>query len=493
MTEVHADSFTDFDQEPQNAGGGFLTHLPAIFWQRRWLIIIPLALGLIASLAAALILPSVYRASALMLVQSAQLPADFTDSANSEIVDRRIARIREQITSRPDLISLIEKHSLYRGERNRAPLSDLVARMRDNITLTPTVANASGARSDQRTIAFELAFNYEEPAAAQAVVQDLLNRLLELDATGNATRSVNTVQFLTEQATALETQISALQKQIAAITLQNGGVLGRGGIAIMGGGTGGYDIQIAQLEREIATLTTQKETLGTSDTRDPAVVGAEAQLASARAIYAETHPDVVIAKQRLAQAQEFARDRKADLPVNAIDQQIAFSQSQLAALRATKAQEQSQVAQAVQAQARAPAVQNQIGDLQQQLAALNDQYKTASDRLLAAKATARADDQQMGERLLVVDPPVIPDSPVKPNRPLLVALGIVGGFGFGILLALAVEVLFSPIRDPGRLAAITGAAPIGIIPVIGARANTRASRRRRTFAFWRRGRRSADE
>lgn len=72
----------------------------------------------------------------------------------------------------------------------------------------------------------------------------------------------------------------------------------------------------------------------------------------------------------------------------------------------------------------------------------------------------------MAERLSVVEPPVIPDSPSWPNRILLAALGIGGGLGLGFVLAFAVELFLRPIRDPGALKAILGASPIGIIPVI---------------------------
>lgn len=469
-------------------GGGFISQLPAILWQRRWLIIVPFLIALLAAIVAAAVLPSVYRSSALMLVQSPQLPDAYTGQVNSEVIDRRIARIREQITSRPDLIALIEKHSLYRDKRGSTPLSQLVDTMRDDITLTPTRADVPSARADQRTIAFQLAFNYSDPAPAQAVTQDLLDRVLQLDAMANANRATNTLQFLTEQASGLEKQIAQVQEQISKIVLSHGGILGRAGGIVVGGGGAGYDMQIAQLEREIVSLSAQKSTLGTSDRRDPAVVAAEAQLAAARAVYAENHPDVVIAKQRLAQAEEFARGRKAELPVEAIDQQIAFARSQIAALRAAKARDQGQVTAAMDAQARAPAVENQISELQQQLSGLNDQYRTVSDRLMTARAGVQADDQQMGERLLVVDPPVVPDQPVQPNRLMLLGLGAAAGLAAGVLLALAVEIMLSPVRDPNRLAAITGEPPIGIIPVIGDRVDTgiMGGDRWKKLAFWRR-------
>ena len=340
--------------------------------------------------------------------------------------------------------------------------------MRGAISLTPTMIDSPVGQADQRTIAFELAFEYKEPVAAQAVAQDLMERIVELDASGSSEQATNTVQFLTDQSAGLERQIADIQNRKAVISARNGGVLAGGGMMI-GGGGGSYDIQIAALQRDNSTLLSQRDLARTSDTRDPAVVAAEAALAGARSVFSESHPDVVLAKQRLAEAREFAKGESRKPPLDAIDQQIAFNNSQIAALRAAKGRELSQVSSSLSAQARAPLLQQQLADLDQRLTGLNTQYQTVSGRLLAARAGVRAEDEQMGARLTVVEPPVVPDTPASPNRPLLAAIGLGGGLVLGVLLALAVELLLRPIRDPAALIRLVGHAPLGIIPVIAPR------------------------
>ncbi|MBC2668145.1 GumC family protein [Novosphingobium piscinae] len=454
-----------FDDNQTDGGGEFLAHVPAILWQRRWLIIIPTVLGIIGAVLAALLIPPTYRASALMLVQSPQLGA-MLGADSGEVIDRRIARISERVTSRPDLIALIEKHGLYQDLRKRKPLSEVIETMRDAISLSPTGSDQGASSPQNRTIAFKLSFDYGEAAPAQAVTQDLMQRIVELDATGNSEAATRRVEFLTEQAKGLQTQINEVQGKIAAINAQNGAVLANGGMMMVGSGAGSYDVQIAALQRDTAQLISQRDVARTSDVRDPVVAAAEQALAAARAVYNESHPDVVIAKQRLAEARELAKGNTRKLPLDQIDQQIAFNNSQIAALRAAKAQELSQMSSARSAQARAPLIQTQIADLQSVLAGLNDQYKDVSSKLLAARAGQRAEDEQMGEKLSVVDPPVVPDTPVWPDRLLISVGGIAGGLAVGLVLAFALEFLLRPIRDPGSLAALVGSPPLAMIPVI---------------------------
>jgi polysaccharide biosynthesis transport protein len=453
------------DVEQGVSSGGLLTYLPAVLWQRRWWIIVPVLLGITASVAAALLIPPVYQASAVMLVRSPQLPDEIIGQMNDSLVERRIAAIREQVTSRPDLVELMDRHGLYSEERASEPLADVLEEMRENITLTPSTVDLPGAGADQRTIAFELAFEYGEAAAAQAVTQDLMDRILDLDASGNLEQATNTAQFLTDQAKDLSEKIAVIEGQISDINARYGGILGSGSGVIMGS-SGSYDVQIAALQRDNANLIAQKNIAGTADTRDPLVLNAEAALAAARAVYADNHPDVVMARQRLVEARALARSNNEKLPLDTIDQQIAFNNSQIAALRAAKASEQAQVSAQMSSQARAPLVQQQIDALRQRLSGLNQQYQDVQTRLLAARAGVRAEDEQMGQRLTVVEPPIIPEEPIWPDRLLILALGIGGGLALGFLLALAVELVLRPIRDPKALAALTGVPALGVVPII---------------------------
>jgi uncharacterized protein involved in exopolysaccharide biosynthesis len=452
--------------EREDEGGNILAHLPTIIRERyRWLLI-PAVLSLIAGVAAAFLLPTVYRSTATLLVESPQLPEDVVGTQDGDVVDQRIAKIRQQVLSRPRLIELIQKYRLYSDERARKSLSETIEQMRKATTIEAVSAELQRSGGKSSTIAFTLSFDYKTAAQAQAVAQDMTEQVLLLDATKTSEQAANTVQFLTDQAAALQSQISELENAIETVKAQNGLALSNSGALIFGGSTGGYDAQIIALQRDNAQLAAQKEARKSSADRDPIVAAAEAELAAAQARYSDDHPDVAIARRRLAQARILAASNAAKLPPDMIDQQIASNSAQIAALQAAKAQEVGRLSAAQSAQARGPLVQEQIAQQQQKLDGLNKQYESVSTRLLSAQASAKAETEQKGERLSVIDPPVVPEDPNSPNRPLLIAGGLAFGLGFGLFLILAVELYLRPIRDVLDIRAVTGTMPMVSIPTI---------------------------
>lgn len=453
------------DMEPQR--GNLLMHFPAILRDRYLLVLVPSIALAIAGVVAAFFMPTVYRSAATLLVESPQLPEDVLGEQGVDIVDQRIAKFRQQVLSRPQLIELIQKHRLYTDKRSSKSLSEIIEEMRAATKIEPVssqLQRSSNGRST--TIAFSLSFDYKSAAEAQAVAQDMTEQVLLLDATKSSEQAGSTVRFLTDQATALRSQISEAEKLIEQIKAQNGLALSNPGMMAMGGTGGNFDVQIIALQRDNALLRAQRDARETAASRDPIVAAAEAELAAAQARYSADHPDIAIAKRRLREAERLAASNQAKQPPDTIAQQIAANDAQIEALRTMSAKELGRLASAQSAMAQAPLVEQQIAQEQQKLDLLNEQYESVSTRLMQAEGTARAESEQKGERLSVIDPPVVPDDPISPNRPLLIAGGLVAGLGAGLLLALAAELFFRPIRDMIDIRAVTGVMPLVSIPTI---------------------------
>ena len=453
-------------EESKPALANFLPKLPAIIRDRWLLVVCPTIVFLCVGIAAAFTLPEIYRSSATLLVETPELPNDVL-AADANLVDRRIETFRQQVLSRPRLVELVKKYRLYADERQDASLTDAVTEMRDSIRIEAVSTNTqSSVLGRSSTIAIELSYDYREPSSAQAVMQDITEQIIFLDATQSSEQAGKTVQFLTEQAAAIQSQIDEVAGEIRSITAANGLSLSNPGMLARSDSSGSYDVQVIALQRDNALLRAQRAAEQTAAERDPVVAAAEADLAAAQAKYTENHPDIALARRRLQNARELAASNQERLPDDTIDQQIAANEAQIDALRSIKAQEISNEARAQNAMARSPIIQEQIAQRQERLELFNQQYETVAERLRQAQASAKAESEQMGERLSIIESPNVPQAPISPNRPLLVAGGLAGGLGLGLLLVFALELFLRPIRIPDDILAVTGAVSLGSIPTI---------------------------
>jgi len=449
--------------EEDGGGGGFFGYIPTILWQRRWLIIVPFVVLSTIGVALALLLPPMYRSSATLLVESQELPSTLVSSPLTTIIDQRIAKIREQVLSRGDLIALIEQNNLYEKERRSKPLSEIVETMQKATAVQAVSGDIGQGQQAQNggtsTIAFTMSFDYADPAKAQAVMQSIVSRFLEIDATTMAAQATNTVDFLQDQSRKLQDQIGQIEGQITQLKARNGLALSSGGI-VMPSNSSGYSAQIAQLQSENRALLAQSRKSGG---KDPLVQQAEQALIAARAVYNEGHPDVIRAKARLAQAQEIARSQGDTSDAALVQSQIQANNAQIAQLESYRASDNARASASLANSSRAPVVMEQVNQLEARASGLRDQLKDITGNVLRAQNSARMAQEQKGERLTVVDPPAAPDRPVSPNRLMLIGGGVAGGLGLGLVLALALEFLMRPIRGVDQLKAL-GLETLTVVP-----------------------------
>ena len=444
---------------------GLLGYLPQILYQRRWFVLIPFAASGLAGVGLAYGLPAHYQSSATVVVESKELPEAIAAASVTDLIDQRIARIKQQILSRPGLIELIQNNDLYKSERRKKSLSTIIDLMRDATAITPVTADIdklAARRGGSSTIAFSISFTYSDPTKAQAVTQQFTEKLLKLDSSQLSAQADATVGFLRDQASQIQGQVSEIEGKIEDIKAKNGMALSRIGGFIPS--TSNYDIQIAQLQRENTQL--QGSLNSNSTDADDRVSKAEAALAAAQALYSDNHPDVIAAKQRLTEARAAAKSSVAPRNNPAITAQIAANTRTIASLNNAKATDMSRTNAAVSAQSGAPLIEESIRQLEAKADGLRDNYQRISGNLLAAEAAQKMDAEQRGDRLVLVDPPTLPDEPNSPNRGLLMVGGVAVGLVLGLGLALLIELFQRPIRGAQALQSLLGVGPLVVIPTL---------------------------
>lgn len=232
------------------------------------------------------------------------------------------------------------------------------------------------------------------------------------------------------------------------------------------------DRQIAALQRASGTTGIDVEAL--QKHREQVQI----QLAAARDHYSPNHPDVVkfqrelmtIDAQLLAADIEVNRPSMERTPDNpAFIQQKAHLDSIRAdrdALRKKREMLEQKLSAYEERLLTAPEIENQYRDMQREYENASLKYKEIKAKQLEAQLSSALESEQKGEKFTLIEPPLMPEKPVKPNRVLLAILGILLSLGGGVAVVLLRESLDSSVKNRDHLIEILGVAPLTVIPYI---------------------------
>lgn len=466
----------------------------AILWRRKWHFILP-ALALFAASAFVVITwPPTYQSAAKILIEEPDVGGDILGPATVSRPDQRIQIIAQQVLSTQNLIKLIEKFNLYPEARKTGDDRLLVSTLRDAIKVDFISAEVSDPRSPQpglATIAFSLSFNHRDPKVAQAVTEELLSLFLAENLKSRREKARDTTEFLTKEVDKKAAQINELETKLAEFKLQNTGSL-PDEVKVNQQTMDRIELQLIQLRGQIQSQEQRKVYLEAQITQvspyasitldDGTVLRPEDRLKKLESEYSRLsytygpkHPQMVeIAAEikSLKAKMGVGAQGLPDKPSNP-----AYIQLQ-AELKAVKSDLQSLESQrdnlskrydSLQSQSlKAPEIEREYLRLTRNHENATEEYRAVKEKLWEAQRLESLETQQKGQRFSVVEPPELPLKPIAPKRRLLMALGLTISVFGGLASVGLAEVFDQTVSSPRQLATIAGAAPLVVIPHIGA-------------------------
>jgi uncharacterized protein involved in exopolysaccharide biosynthesis len=232
---------------------------------------------------------------------------------------------------------------------------------------------------------------------------------------------------------------------------------------------------IIKMKQEIGAL--EKETGYSPDVEETSkqLIDARVTLATLSDRLGKDHPDVVQARRRMAALEGEVRRLRAmphKLPVQRpenpayinLQAQLNSANSSLEALRKTRTDVKRRLQDYATRLERTPEIEPDYLVLTRDRDTSGQKYQDIRSRLLEARVSEGLEVQRKGERFSLIDPPSLPEKPDKPNRLVIVLLGIVLAMGGGIGSAAAAETLDRSIRTPEQLAQLTMLFPLAVVP-----------------------------
>jgi len=113
-----------------------------------------------------------------------------------------------------------------------------------------------------------------------------------------------------------------------------------------------------------------------------------------------------------------------------------------------------------------PQVEQQYRALERDYANVQVQYKETMNRLMAAREARGLEESRMGEKFTLVDPPITPEKPDRPNRLAILLIGVVLAIGAGVGFGSMFEYMDQSVYRATELAQVAGYPVLAVIPYL---------------------------
>lgn len=471
--------------------------------QRLWLIVLIFVIGSLLSASVAVLLPPVFRATAVILVQSQQIPSDLARSTITNGTEERLTLIRQRLMTRENLLEVADRLGLYADRPDLSP-TERAQKFRQSTEIRSIPLNP-GQRGNTQVASFTISFMADEAPLSARVANEFVSLVLEQNLRTRLDRATQTSSFFETELKRIETALEQVETDIAGFKRSNETALPetlalrREELTKLKSAEFDIETERINLEEErriiLAALEAgpraQPEAVIPNRVRTPA----EQELAQLQAnyriqssIYAEGHPRMRILRNQMealegqiateasiAEAEEQNSTGSDAVPAVSVEESIVNAQrrqrvgeiDRQIALLTERRDETIAREDALRASIEAtPEIERTLNGMDRERVDLQAQYAEIVSKLAEAEIGERLEIDRQSERFEVIEQAEVPTRPERPNRLMILVAGVMASLFAGVGLVIGLELLNRSIRTPGDLERVLQTHALAVVPYI---------------------------
>lgn len=432
--------------------------------RRPWWFLVPVALCVAAAWGVLQLIPPVYRASTLVMVEKQKVPSDYVKATVTSDIDDRLKTMEQQITNRDNLERIITEMGLYPEARREKAIEKVVQQMREQDLAVQRQGDV-----------FRIYYKSREPHQAAKVANRIADLFIQQNIRLRENQAQGTSSFLETELDSTKAKLELQEARIAAFKQRYMGELPEQRDTNLQGVTqlqtkleinmdalDKAETRKILLQRQAAEMLQQAQqpaaaapppTGRAAPTPPSRLDQLRAELLDLRARYTDKHPDVIRTQSEIARLEELERNAPKAPAAGSGDTAAAASakprvdpllRAQLDGVDMEIRSLQGERQRILDDIARYQGRLENVPRVEQELLSLSRDYdniKKSYDELLTKRIEARLaenlEKSRQGEQFTILEKAVPPADPYAP-KPLLF---LAGGFVLGALLGLGAALL----------------------------------------------------
>ncbi len=380
--------------------------------RKRYLLVAVMMLVTTSIVGASYLLPTQYEASSTVLIERNFLNDIMKSIATTPSIDDRVKAVSTIMQSRPLILKVLRDLDLD-TQKSEAEIERLVVSFQQKTKTEIQINKANRKDMDM----FEVSLRHRNPVIARDYVNALVRRYIEESLSAKREETYDASKFLLEQIDRFKEKISTIEAQISEMSRQTGTA---------------SDEKLIAYQKKLDELLLQ---------------------------YTENHPDVVKLKDEIQMLKtrvprtkkSYRKHENTQTVMNANVQQPQNNAAKQVGMQNGKETSdplalntQNNAGSSSEAK-KGP--DQQIKDLERD----RDTYRKIYEDMVAAlgrsEVSSHIEVSDKGGSLRILEPAVLPRTPVSPNRVKIILMGIAAGIGAGIGLIIILDMMHSSVNS----------------------------------------------
>lgn len=441
---------------------------------------------LLVSVVVAITIPPIYRSTGTIIVESQPLPDNVVPTAIKQKLDDQINAIMQRMLTRENLLHLANKHKLIDGNIGSQPSAALINQIRQRIFIETDGSNSAirTNRQGQQTIAFTLSFEDRNSDVAFNVTTELITLFLDLNAKLRNEGAMEATSFLTQESDKLKVEVDKLEQSIAEYKQLNKNALPEQ-LTLRMTMLSRAENDLREVERDFRTtkeeirtleveLAAAKRGMGADENSSQTLPSLKAELARLSSVYYESHPDIRRLKRKIEAMEKIgdspsSASESADtssLAVYRIQAKIDSDKLRLNSLAQQKEMLQNKISQNESAMIQTPKVGQELDVLLRDRDIALKKFEEFRSKRMNAKIAENLESENKSGNFSVLESPVLPTNPYKPNRVKILLIGFFLALGLSGGIVMGLELINKRIYGTEAFTHVLGSRPLAVIPYL---------------------------
>ncbi len=424
-----------------------------IIKRRRWGVIVPALSIIFLSVLVLIIWKPVYRSTSTILIEEQEISREYVMATVTSYAEQRLQSINQRIMSSARLLEIIKRFNLYAEKRDRLTTEEIIEDMRrKDVKFDTVMADVIDRRTGMKTtatIAFTVSYEGKNPQVVQQVANVLASLYLEENIKVVGQQTEGTTKFLEEEMNSVQANLAALEKKIAQYKEKTPRALPellQFNLQSLEWMDRNYEQLLDQLRshrQKESYLQSQLATMAPDATNQDKerLKELRVKLIGLKARYSGEYPDVIKTKAEIVELEiklqaQGSQGTVSDRPDNpayvALAAEFASVQSDINSLKQQIEDLDKKRNDYRQRLEMSPRVEEGYRNLMAERNNTQLKYDDLMKKFMEAKVAHGLEQGQMGERFTLIDPARLPEKPVRPNRPVILLIGLFLGIAAGV-------------------------------------------------------------